>query len=115
MLGRRELRSVLKWRETIRAFIDQSDAPGGTATLSDSEGSLVSDGESELKLMNMELSREKRRKRKRERRENLKRRLKLAESLKMFPGGAQDMGPSDVPLFNISAIRNQEQVSCIWN
>ena len=95
----------------MRAFIDQSDTLGGRATQSDSEGSLASDGESELTLLNVELSLEKKRKRKRERRESLKRRLRLAESLRMFPGGARDMAHSDVPLFDIESIRNQQQVS----
>ena len=113
MSGPRELRGLIKWREKIRAFIDQSDTLGDRGTQSESEGSC--EGESELKLMNMELSCEKRRKRKKERRDCLKRRLKLAESLKMFPGGTEDMAHSDVPLFNINTIRNQQQVSSYWN
>ena len=106
MLGKRELRGLLKWRDALRTFIDQSDA---VAVETGSE-SADSEGESELKRMNMELSQEKRQKKRRERREVLKRKLKLAESIRMFPGGVQDMSHSDVPLFNISAIRSRDQL-----
>ncbi|KAI6656308.1 Pre-rRNA processing protein FTSJ3 [Oopsacas minuta] len=108
VLGRRELRILLKWRDTLRNFIDQSDSVE-TDPLSGS-GTDVSEGESELKLINTELSREKRQKKKRERKVALKRKLKLAESMKMFPGGVQDMSHNDMPLFNINGITNEDQL-----
>ena len=102
MLGRRELRGLLKWRDALRSFIDQSDA----VAVETASESADSEGESELKRMNTELSQEKRQKKRRERRDALKRKLKLAESIRMFPGGVQDMSHSDVPLFAIDTIRD---------
>ena len=106
MLGRRELKGLLKWRDTLASFIDQSDS----VAVETASESADSEGESELKRMNMELSQEKRQKKRRERREAMKRKLKLAESIRMFPGGVQDMTYTDVPLFNLGAIRSTDQL-----